>query len=202
MKDGSLKLKFVLGQIVGASTNAGLDAVYQRMFDAAKGKIRRAPNKVEHGIRAIVFGAFLLEAVCNELYKDFLEGQIPNPRLARAIWSATARLAIPEKLRIATTGRALDKAEIDRQMGKIKALFDLRNRLAHFKDTDAVWEVDLNLLTDPENWFQAPEPELMKNLTGSRLAEHIAAIEDLLKWFECVFGVRRRALKSVTRGRR
>jgi len=122
--------------------------------------------------------------------------------IAGAIWSATAKLPIPEKLRIAATSRALDKAEIDSQMGKIKTLFDLRNRLAHFKDADAVWDVDLNFLTNPESWFQAPGPELMKHLTGPRLAEYISAIEGLLKWFDCVFGIRRRTLKSVPSGRR
>jgi len=82
MRDGRLKLKFVLGKVVGASTNPGLDTVYRRMFDAAKRKIKRAPNKVEHGIQAIVFGVFLLEAVCNCGGNLERNGKTANPRKA------------------------------------------------------------------------------------------------------------------------
>ena len=139
MRNGAIRIEYVAGEIKGAYVNAGLDAVYGRMFKAARRNAKRWPDKVEHGIQVIVFGTFLLEAVCNDLYRGFLFGQVPENGLADAVWKATMRLAIREKLNVATEISSLSKDEIHKQMRKLQLLFDLRNRLAHFRDAYTVW---------------------------------------------------------------
>lgn len=194
MRDGALKIDYVQGRIVQASTNPGLDAVYRRMFSAAKKRFKRSPTNVESGIRVVIFGVFLLEALCNELYKTFLTSEIPKRELREAIWHATSRLSTSEKLQLAAAARKIEKAETTQQTTQLKALFDLRNRLVHFKDSDSVWQVDSSFLANPGNWSAAPDPELIAHLTAPGLVGHISEIEDLLKWFDRVFGIKRRTI--------
>jgi len=191
MRDGALKIEYVDGEVKGASIGPGLDAFYGRMFERAKKIAKRCPDRVENGIQVVVFGTFLLEAICNDYYKKFLFALIPRSELAGAIWEMTKRLAILEKLSAAAAVTCIGSAETDAQMQKVKLLFDLRNRLAHFKDRDTVWETSVDFISKPENWSKAPDPELMGHLTGQKLSGYISDIDDLLPWFEKVFGIRR-----------
>jgi hypothetical protein len=195
MRDGALKIKFVAGEIKGVSVSPGLDSFYARMFKGAKNRVKRWPNKVENGIQVIVFGTFLLEALCNDLYRNLLFDEIPNNKLADAIWDMTKRLAIFDKLNVATAVASLTKGEIDTQKKKLKLLFDLRNRLVHYKDSDSVWETSVEFITKPENWSKAPEPELMGHLIGQKLSAYISDIDHLQAWFDKVFRIRRKTVK-------
>jgi hypothetical protein len=197
MRNGAVKIEFVDGEIKGASTSPGLNTVYERMFETAKTKARSSPDDVENGIQVIVFGTFLMEASCNDSYRAFLSAVIPNSKLADAIWTATKRLAILEKVNIAAAVNPPSKTEVDVQLKKLKFLLDLRNRLAHFKDCDTVWDVPVDFIRKPENWPQAPDPELMGHLTGPKLSDYISEIDDLLPWFDKVFGIKRTVVQSA-----
>jgi hypothetical protein len=111
----------------------------ERMFETAKTRAKSAPDDIESGIQVIVFGTFLMEASCNDSYRAFLSAVIPNGELADAIWNATKRLSSPEKVNVAAAANPASKADIDVQVRRLKLLFDLRNRLAHFKDNDTIW---------------------------------------------------------------
>lgn len=190
MRDGALKLSFVDGQITGASTNPGMGAFYARLFADSRKKAAAEPTNVEAGIQVIVFGTFLLEAVCNDFYRQFLCGGIHDAKLADAIWRSTKRLSIQEKVDIACAASVLDPSRIDERRKTLKVLFDLRNRLAHFKDDDTVWDAPIDFVSKPENWLEAPDPELMGHLTGQKATEYASEIENLLTWFNQIFGVK------------
>jgi hypothetical protein len=194
MKNGAVKIKLVAGEIKGAFTSPGLNAFYKRMFETAKTRAKGAPDDIENGIQVIVFGTFLMEASCNDSYRAFLPALIPNGELADAIWNATKRLAILEKVNVAAAVNPVGKTDIDVPL-KLKLLFDLRNRLAHFKNNDAVWDAPIEFISKPENWSEAPDPELMGHLTGQKLSDYISDIDYLLTWFDKVFGIKRTAVE-------
>lgn len=88
-------------------------------------------------------------------------------------------------------------------MRKLKSLLELRNRLAHFKDNDTVWDASVEFVSKPENWDKAPNPELMEHLSGQKLSVYTSDIDRLLGWLGNVFRIERRrtsasALKSKT----
>jgi hypothetical protein len=195
MKNGAVKIKFVAGEIKGAFTNPGLNTFYGRMFEAAKTRAKSGPDDIENGIQVIVFGSFLLEATCNDSYREFLSTVIPNGELADAIWSATKRLAILEKINVAAAVNPHRKTDFDVQAKRLKLISDLRNRLAHFKDSDTVWDAPIEFISKPENWSQAPDPDLMGHLTGQKLFDYISDIDYLIAWFDKVFGIKRTAVE-------
>lgn len=114
MRDGRLKIEYVAGEVKGASVNAGLDDVYARMFNNAKRNAKKRPDSVESGIQIIVFGAFLLEAVCNDRYRTFLSCTIPDRALADAVWSVTKGLKITEKIGVAVAVGSRSATETNR----------------------------------------------------------------------------------------
>ncbi|MEW6208125.1 MAG: hypothetical protein AB1631_07145 [Acidobacteriota bacterium] len=184
----------------GASINASLDKVYERMFKRAKRIAKRSPDNVDNGIQVIVFGVFLLEAVCNDLYKGFLSREIADEEFANAIWDMTKRLAILEKLKAVSRIAPLNKTAIDEQMNKLKNLYDLRGRLAHFKDSDTpLTGIDFNDASEEmlEKLLKIPDPELMKRLTGQQLLDYISDIDGILKWFDQIFRIQRKKVKSL-----
>lgn len=113
--------------------------------------------------------------------------------------NATKRLAISEKVNVATVVNVLSKTDIDAQMRRLKLLLDLRNRLAHFKDSDTVWDAPIDFISKPENWSRSPDPELMEHLTGKKLSDYISDINHLLAWFDKVFGIKRTAVEVSAR---
>jgi hypothetical protein len=195
VRNGAVKIKFVAGEIKEACTSPGLNAFYKRMFEAAKTKAKSAPSDVENGIQVIVFGTFLVEAHCNDSYREFISTVIPEGELADAIWNAAKRLAILEKVNVATAVNPVSKTGADIQARRLKLLSDLRNRLAHFKDSDTVWDAPIEFISKPENWSQAPEPELTGHLTGQKLSDYISDVDHLLTWFDKVFGIKRTAME-------
>jgi hypothetical protein len=198
MRNGAVKIEFVDGEIKRAHTNPGLGAFYERMFKGAKRRAKRRPDKVENGIQVIVFGTFLLEAVCNDRYRTFLSCMIQHRGLADGIWSVTKRSAMSEKISVAIAVGSLSGTKIDGEMmKKLKLPFDLRNRLAHFKDSDTVWDAPADFISDPENWSKAPDPELMGHLANRELFGYISDIDTLLAWFDKVFRVRKKTVKSL-----
>ncbi len=78
--------------------------------------------------------------------------------------------------------------------GSSNCYLDLRNSLAHFKDSDTVWDAPLEFVARQENWSKAPEPELMGHLTGQKLSQYISDINHLLAWLDKVFGIKRTAV--------
>ncbi len=123
MRSGAVKIKLVAGEIKGVSISPGLNAFYERMFEAARKRAEGSRDDIESGIQVIVFGTFLLEAACNDSYREFLSTVIPKGELADAIWNATKRLAIPEKINVATAVNGLLKTDFDVEIGKLKLLF-------------------------------------------------------------------------------
>jgi len=135
MEHRSLTLNFENGEIKGIWLKAMLDETYKLLFRNACQTAKRYPDNVAHGIKLIIFGSFWIEAYANETMKLIFERDINSKPLRTAIWSQLKRSSIQEKLELLSKTSS-DKIKQDYQTIKqpIKDLFDLRNRLAHFKD--------------------------------------------------------------------
>jgi hypothetical protein len=188
MRDGRLTLDVEDGKIKGIYINAGLDEFYKRMFIKAKRIAKRYPENPENGIRVIIFGTFYLEAICNKLLESMLSFQIPHKELAQSICEAIKRLNILTKLDVAIMASSQDRTKSEKYKKKIQRVFDLRNRLAHFKDKDFPWMGSIKAEDLPNVLTNAPEPELMKELTGEKIQKYATDIKELDKWLRALFG--------------
>jgi hypothetical protein len=191
MRDGKIKIDFFEWNVKGVYSNANLDSLFEKLFKKAKRAAKKHPEEIENGVLVTIFGSFLLEAICNERYKELLFNKIPIKELADAIWENTKRLHLREKLLISSQATLRSKSEIAEHLRKLQTIYDLRGRLAHFKNSDALWLDSIDAYKTVGEFFaDAPDPEIAKLLTGEKLQTHIADIEALLKWFDVVFEVK------------
>jgi hypothetical protein len=203
MAEGIMTLEFDRGELKGVFINTALDKIYRRMYVKAKRNAAKNSGNIEHGIQVVVFGVFYLESLCNSLFKKMLVSQIESPDLAKSIWLATKKLNVLEKLKLVADATTTSNAESTKNCLKLtQKVFDLRNRLAHFKDED--WNVtdllDYSALSKLENakdfdlptlWrtVKLPEPELMTKLRGAELQQYSHDIENVEQWMIRIFNL-------------
>ena len=116
-----------------------------------------------------------------------------------AVWEALQRVSIRQKLTILFAfgqQRAIDEeAEVGRQLAQ---LFDLRNRLTHFKDDDREVLLPHTLtraedftrpenLPDVERFFALDDPDLIRELKEPRRQMYLNAIDRIATEIEAVF---------------
>lgn len=126
------------GLRVSAWVGSGLADVYGQLFEAARREDVATSDgwdDLEVGIRTILFGCLWLEATANTcLEKLLLLDPVPRA-VGRALWDALARASTLTKLAvIASFANDAAAAETPDRLSDAKALFDLRNRLAHFRE--------------------------------------------------------------------
>jgi methyl-accepting chemotaxis protein len=152
MEHRSLTLDFEKGEIKGIWLKAELDETYRLLFRNASQTAKRYPRNVAHGIKIIIFGSFWIEVYANEIMRLIFELEIDSKPLKKAIWDRLKKSSIQEKLEILSKVSP-NKIKQDYQTIKqpIKDLFDLRNRLAHFKDEPESIDLSANIENTNEN---------------------------------------------------
>lgn len=179
----------VEGDITGVELNASPEVIYEKIFNAAKRRAKSHPSDFENGIKAVVFGAFLLEALCNNRFKTLLFRVVTNEKHAAPIWNVVRRISVYDKLTIAFKIAEADPVKIKDNLKRITGIFDLRNRLAHFKDNGSLL-VDTLRAEELEGFLDSVlEPELVQLLTGDNLEAKILDVTMLTEWIDEVFGV-------------
>jgi len=188
MDDGSLILEVKDGQIVAVLQNARLDQFYERMFRNAYRRARGSRRSVEAGIHILVFGAFWLEAHANLFLQHALGLEARSQAFGIALWTALRRSALLEKLELfhvlASDSLAVQDLEV---RSGVKALLDLRNRLAHFKDEDNLVDGPLAGIHEVVTVLQtAEDPDLMKQLKAPAILKHGQAVLGAYRWMSRV----------------
>jgi hypothetical protein len=187
MRDGKLKITFDAGEIVVVSVNAGLDLAYQRLFEAAKADLRRPDPSIEAGIRLTVFGCFWLEAICNETLRKFLRASMKPPAVAEAAWEALKRGTFHAKLDIVSAFAKRPDAERARRVSSaLTTVFELRNRLAHFKDEDIPVAGPLTLDEFQARFDEFPDADLIAELRPPSIEVYADAISSGIEWLHDV----------------
>jgi hypothetical protein len=184
MRDGRLIFQFENGVITGVLENAGLDEFYERLFRNARRSVRRSGNHVTAGIKMVIFGAFWLEALSNLILRQALIHEAREESFGIALWNALRRAALLEKLELLRSV-ASDVLQIEYRdlLPGLKRVLDLRNRLAHFKDSnspiaESVGGVDeaLRVLLD------ADDPLLIQELKSPAILLRAESVLKAARW--------------------
>jgi hypothetical protein len=184
MEDRSITLNFVEGKIKGVWLKATLDQTYKRLFENSYKSSKKYPKNVAHGIKIIIFGCFWLESYANELLKMILQLEIASNKLQKETWTRLKKISIEEKLGFFSK---LLPSELQKEYQvlktPIKQIYDLRGRLAHYKDepkkiSDEISRDDLfiNVLNN------IPIPELNQDLMWTKVKPHAETIKNTGKW--------------------
>ncbi|MCX5798223.1 MAG: hypothetical protein NTU90_01425, partial [Proteobacteria bacterium] len=66
MEHKSLIIKFEEGEVTDVLLRADLNQTYRALFMNACHAAKHSQNNVAHGVKIVIFGAFLIEAQANE----------------------------------------------------------------------------------------------------------------------------------------
>lgn len=184
MRDGSLIFQFEQGEIVGVRSNPALDLVYERLFRNAYRSALRSPARVDHGIRLLVFGAFWVEARTNVILHKALLLEVHEPLFGGALWQALKRTVLPEKVDLLLALASRDLREEYGDLGRrLRSLLDLRNRLAHFKDSDTPVSGPLASVEEAIKIMEiAEDPPLIRELKKPDVLKHAQTVLRLSQW--------------------
>ena len=194
LTDGRIMLNVEDGAIT-VFTNAGLEEFFKRMFSRAKACISKDRKNAEHGIQVITWGTFYLESSCNRLFRDVLFSGISDIQLANSLWDVTRKINFLEKASVVVALSARNRRRVNhgKYLKKARELFELRNRLAHFKDKDQLWLEGFQVMKD-ESLVKAirriphpPQPKLFNELTGRKIFSHARSIDEVYSWLASLF---------------
>ncbi len=188
MEVRSIKVDFVKGNITGISLNAQLDSIYKTLFQNARRASRRNPVDVEHGIKVIIFGCFWLEAHCNQQFRDILELESKISGFGTSIWTKLKRSNFFDKLEIiATLASRTQKDKYLNYVPRLRSVFDLRNRLAHFKDEDKLLSRSCSLEESIKFISTLPVPDINQELMWAKIKEYAETISKANRWLNSVY---------------
>lgn len=184
MQDGQVRVEFVEGKIIRVSVGAGLDEIYKRMFMSACRDAVRPSATIECGINVVVFGCFWLEATCNLHVEELLVSIVKPLRLGSRLWTVLERRSIIEKLEV--LGAFSEQVTEPEVLSKLKKVFEIRNRLAHFRGDHAVVLGPVGPEEASSRIAALPDCELILELRD-RCKEHTLAILAGKNWIDRVF---------------
>ena len=189
MKDGKLKIDFEAGEIMGASVSAGLDRTYQGLFETARLELTKGVRPpIEAGIRLIVFGCFWCEAVCNDATREVLRACTKPAAVAETVWETIKRTSFRSKFPIvAAFAKNPDPERATRVLSGLEMVFELRNRLAHFKDEYVSVAGPLTLDELPLKILNFPDADLIEKLRPPSTEVCAEAIVTGINWLKEIY---------------
>jgi hypothetical protein len=142
MRDGTFNVFIEDGKTLGVFINSGLDSIYRSIFLKSLKLSKRKKGNLEQNITSLVFGFFWLEAHCNTQIQSILEyrGTKREKSLRKfdqSVREIVVRANFGQKL--SALAQIADSSLYGRFVefrSEANTLFELRNRLAHFKDND------------------------------------------------------------------
>jgi hypothetical protein len=177
VRNGTIKVDFKKGKIVGVSINPSLDVSYERLFKAAREAVEAPTAGIDAGVQVIVFGCFWLEAVCNQHLRTLLCTRLTPARVGSVIWERMERTSFLDKLCVLHSFEKKPDAAGYRELSAdAKRLFDLRNRLAHFKDQDTPIAGPMTLPKLMKLIPSAPDPGLTEELCTPKVRLHADSV--------------------------
>lgn len=184
MRDGQLIFKVERGQIVEVLQNPGLDQFYERLFRNAYRTASRSSATVDAGIRLVVFGVFWMEARCNVVLRRALYLEVHEPSLGPALWQVLKRAALLDKTDLL---RAFAPARLEaryRQLrSQLQSLIELRNSLAHFKDSDVrIGGPLISPLQAVRILRTSDDSQLIRELRRPAVLKHARTVSGLSQW--------------------
>lgn len=132
------------------------------------------PKNIGHGIKIVIFGSFWLEAYANRVIRLILNREIDSVSLRKTIWDRLKRLSLQDKFdffyQISPVNIRQKYKDIKQP---IQELFDLRNRLAHFKDEQESISLDHKGI---------PIPDINQRLMWSSTQQLSKTVKNATSW--------------------
>ena len=174
MEHRSLILDIERGEIKDISIRANLDETYKTLFKNACHAAKLKPKNVGRGMKVVIFGSFWIEAYANGVMKLILNREIDSVSLRKKIWDRLKRLSIQDKFDFFYQISPVNIRQRYKDLKQpIKELFDLRNRLAHFKD-------------EPESMNPVhkgiPIPDINRRLMWSNSQQFSKTVNNVIDW--------------------
>lgn len=169
---------------ISISGNAGLDLTYRELFQSATTELQQGNSKTELGVRLIVFGCFWLEAKCNDTLRKLLEHSTKLGTTATVLWDqGVERASFHAKFAIVSAfAKSADANRVKILKTQMKQVFDLRNRLAHFKDPYLEIAEGTDVHEVVKVLENLPEAELITHLKPPRLQTYETSIAEGIAW--------------------
>lgn len=175
----------VKGEIKGVYLKASLDTTYKRLFTSACKSSKKYPKNVAHGIKIIIFGCFWIESHANEILRTILHREISSKELEKEIWSMLKRISIEEKLDFFSK---LLPSELQKEYqtlkSPIKQAYDLRGRLAHYKNEPIRIAEETSLEKIVDILSPLPIPEINQQLMWEKISTHSETIQNVNEWLK------------------
>jgi len=141
MMEGYGRINVTIGEsgtIEAVGVEAALESTYAEMFAVARSDFEADPQDLQAAIRVIVFGCFWLEATCNKCLNELLQRYLPT-RAHPVVWKILTRRSFMEKVSIISGFSGGDTFQPASTVGAdLAKVFQLRNRLVHFKDEESI----------------------------------------------------------------
>jgi hypothetical protein len=175
------------GELLRSELRVCMESYFREFFlEAATKKSGSRSDQFKVAIKLIVWGGIYLESLVNLHSVRLLRKVCTDPRHGLEIWSAVERTATHEKLSL--LGRLAGRSgfAIDAAVRHLRRVMDLRNRLAHFKDSPMPVDPDLIGAMDGTNGLEqfakAPETDIEITLSATVMRRVEAAVLWLDKW--------------------
>jgi hypothetical protein len=174
------------GDIENISIEARLDLTYGKMFAAATAKFQSDPENYAPAIEALVLGCLWLEAVSNRVLHQVLEKHVPTA--SSVLWRILARQRFLEKIQIISSFHP-EVSQTSPNLGSnLGAVFQLRNKLVHFKEEETViaerQSLDEFLKDFPGDY---PDHPLIAHLRQPKIDPLVHCVQDGVHWLEAVY---------------
>jgi hypothetical protein len=137
---GPDRLTFTIGTEgeIDIAVYAALDNTYAKIFANAAEELRSDPDNLQISVRAILFGCFWIEAICNRVLEEVLKKYLPASAFP-VLWKILARRPILEKFSILSSFRDSSTIiEATKVASSLSKAFHFRNKLVHFQDEELV----------------------------------------------------------------
>lgn len=172
-----------------------MDFYYKEFLQSIPNDADSLEEAFKAGVQCVVWGAFYLESTINKTAQMVLEDSTHGIiRSSAPLWSLIERA--PSERTLALILEVLMKSETKRKefTVQVKSLFDLRNRLAHYKEAPKeveAWEpleasseaIDPNLRAQLER-ARSVAPKIVQDVLNPPVCERKVAILEIGNWIE------------------
>ena len=155
-----------------------------------------SPENLKAGIKVVIFGIFWIEALSNFILREAVINESKDSSFGNACWQILRRAALSDKIELLfVLATESIKTRYCDLFPEFKKVLELRNRLAHFKDSDTQVTRSIACLEEVvEIMASKNDPPLIQELKSPLILAHseiILGMSNLLRRQRKIYEKRR-----------
>lgn len=166
-----------------------LDVIFRDFLKDVSDKVKDTRGAVEAHIQVVIWGSLYVEALANRLCRELLEEQIDQLdsrytgfHRARTYWGVMKRSRVEDKVEmLVELGGGQMEGQDAAMKQELRRLFELRNRIVHFKDKPTAFDFDSETLLE-RTASRVPNPKLVNDLVESDYQDRRSAVLSVGDW--------------------